>query len=84
MLIPVALLEAMARGTICFVSDLPNLEQFVTHSHNALVFPSSDTEQLRQMIEKYGSDEAIAKNAYEFAKNYPSFEQIAEKYYQLI
>jgi hypothetical protein len=53
MLIPVALLEAMARSTLCFVSDLPNLKLLVQNEKNAIIFQKRSTQDLQEKIVKY-------------------------------
>lgn len=84
MLVPVALLEAMARWTNCFVSDLPNLIELVKDNHNAIVFKKDDINDLKEKILLLLQNETIANNAYSFAESYPSFDEIIEKYYKLI
>jgi hypothetical protein len=53
MLIPVALLEAMARSTLCFVSDLPNLELLIQDKTNAIIFRKNSLRDLQEKIVKY-------------------------------
>lgn len=84
MLIPVALLEAMACWTICFVSNLPNLSRLVDNKINAIVFNKYDIWDLKEKIIKYRDSEKISRQAYNFAKKHPSFEEIIKDYYKLI
>jgi glycosyltransferase involved in cell wall biosynthesis len=66
MLIPVALLEAMARGTICFVSDLPNLKLLVSDGINAIIFDKNNIFDLKEKIIKNINREDLSKEAYNF------------------
>ena len=66
MLIPVALLEAMARGTLCFVSDLPNLVCLVSDQKNAIVFKKDNIFDLQQKIVQNMDNDTIRTNAYLF------------------
>lgn len=80
MLIPVALLEAMARGTLCFVSDLPNLRSLVKDGDNAVVFEKDNILDLKQKIIHYMDDERIRTSAYNFGQAFPDYPEIAQKY----
>ncbi len=84
MLIPVALLEAMARWTICFVSDLPNLKLLLTDEKNAIIFKKDDLLDLKEKIVTNITKEYISNNAYSFWLNFPDYEQIWEKYFNLL
>jgi len=84
MLVPVALLEAMARWTICFVSDLENLKILVTNNINAVIFNKNNIIDLKEKIIKNIDNNDLALNAYKFAWKYPSFDEIIRKYYNLI
>lgn len=84
MLIPVALLEAMARGTICFVSDLPNLKLLVKDMGNAIIFQRDDLLDLKDKITKYGDDERISLSAFTFWTKFPDYIAIWERYFGLL
>lgn len=84
MLIPVALLEAMARWNTCFVSDLDNLKMLLQDEENAIIFSRNNVFELKEKIEIYRASIKIKENAYKFMKDYPTFEDIAEKYYKLV
>jgi len=84
MLIPIALLEAMWRWNTCFVSNLEHLRHLVADWKNAIVFDRDNIEDLKEKIEKNIEKQDLWKQAYEFAKCYPSFENTYEKYYNLI
>ena len=84
MLVPVALLEALARWTLCFVSDLPHLKKLVKHTKEAIIFDRKDISDLQKKMKKYIDSETIPKNAFEFAEKYPSFDDIVKEYYKLI
>lgn len=84
MLIPVALLEAMARWTICFISDLPNLKLLVTDKKNAVIFKKNDLFDLKDKINKFIDNKDISNNAYNFWKSFPDYKEIWEKYFNLL
>jgi glycosyltransferase involved in cell wall biosynthesis len=84
MLIPVALLEAMARWTICFVSDLPNLKILVSDKKNAVIFKKDDIVDLKEKIKKYIDNESISKWAYQFWKDFSDYKEIWDKYINLL
>lgn len=84
MLIPVALLEAMARWTICFVSDLPNLKLLVQDGENAIIFKKDDIYSLREKVEEYICNRSISLDAYQFWSDFPNYEQIWLKYLSII
>ncbi len=83
MLIPVALLEAMWRGTISFVSDLPNLELLIKDNHNAIVFSRKNIFDLQEKIRIFLTRKDVSENAFHFAKNFPDYCQIADSYKKL-
>lgn len=83
MLIPVALLEAMARGTICFVSDLPNLKLLVSDAQNAVIFQRDNILDLKNKIIRYIVDSSIGKSAHLFGKRFIDYPTIAQKYFYL-
>jgi len=83
MLIPVALLEAMARGTICFVSDLPNLKLLVNDGQNAVIFQRDNILDLKNKIIRYIVDSSIGKSAHLFGKRFIDYPTIAQKYFYL-
>lgn len=80
MLIPVALLEAMARGVLCFVSDLPNLRSLVKNEKNAIVFEKDNILDLKRKIINYMNDDDIRLEAYNFGQSFPDYPEIATKY----
>lgn len=80
MLIPVALLEAMARWTLCFVSNLPNLQTLVKDGENAIVFEKDNILDLKQKIIHYIDDNHIRENAYKFGQAFPDYPELAQKY----
>lgn len=84
MLVPVALLEAMAGWVICFVSDLPNLELLIEDKKNAIVFKKTDLFDLKEKIDIFISHEDISSAAYDFGKNFPDYPKIWKKYLNLI
>jgi len=84
MLVPVALLEAMSRWTNCFVSDFDHLEFLVQDGENAIIFDKNSIEDLKVKLTAHISNTNIWKQAYTFSKQYPSFEEISEKYFKLI
>ncbi len=82
-LIPVALLEAMAKWTLTFVSNLENLIQ-ISEGWKSIVFNRNSTDDLKQKIEENINNEKITLRAFDYSKNYPSFEEIIELYYKII
>lgn len=48
--LPVALLEAMASGCAVIVTDLPGLDEAVTHETYGLIVPSGDVDALRRAL----------------------------------
>lgn len=84
MLIPVALLEAMARWTICFVSNLPHLELLVSDNKNAIVFDKNNILDLKEKIIKNINREDLSKEAYNFWLNFPDYKEISEQYFNLL
>lgn len=84
MLTPIALLEAMARWTICFVSDLPNLIELLGNSKAAILFRKSDVVDLKRKILKYIDSEDISHCAFAFAQKIPSYAEISQQYLSLI
>ena len=84
MLIPIALLEAMWRGNTCFVSNLDHLSQVISDGKNAIIFDRYNVQDLKEKIEANIENRELWKLAYEFAKEYPGFDNIIEKYYKLI
>ena len=84
MLIPVALLEAMARWTICFVSDLPNLKLLVQDRENAIIFKKDNIYNLREKIEEYICNKSISLEAYQFWRDFPNYHSIGQKYFNII
>jgi hypothetical protein len=83
MLIPVALLEAMWRGTICFVSDLPNLKILVENEVNSVIFQKGNIFDLREKISIFLPREDIAKSAFTFAENFSDYSEIAKAYKEI-
>ena len=83
MLVPVALLEAMARWTTCFVSDLPNLEKLIDNNENWVIFNRNNIFDLKEKIIKNIWKKELWEKSFNFAKKYPSFDEIVEEYYKL-
>lgn len=83
MLIPVALLEAMARGTICFVSDLPNLKVLVDDKKNAIIFKKNNPLDLKDKINSFIKSEEISLSSFKFGEKFPDYTQIWKQYFTL-
>jgi glycosyltransferase involved in cell wall biosynthesis len=69
--ISVSLLEAMASGCICVVSDFPSNLEVISDSYNGYVFKNNDPESLLNTIEKVialsvDQRKFIANNARDF------------------
>lgn len=84
MLIPVALLEAMARWNLCFVSDLPNLALLVKDQDNAVLFDKKNVLELRDKIVKFIDNQDIPHNAQNFWSQFPDYITISSQYISLI
>lgn len=83
MLVPVALLEAMSRWTICFVSDLPHLHALVKDQKEVVFFQRDNPFDLKEKIITMSSPTEIIENAFEFAKKFPDYRDIAQQYITL-
>jgi glycosyltransferase involved in cell wall biosynthesis len=46
----IVVLEAMARGLVILVSDLPCLREYLQEGINAFFFPVGDVEKMKQLI----------------------------------
>ena len=84
MLVPVAILEAMARWVLCYISDLPNLKKTFDDNENVIIFEKGEVQKLKSKIIRETDSERIRQGAQKFAQQYPSFEDISEEYYKLI
>lgn len=82
-----ALLEAMAHGLPCLVSDIPGNRAVIDHQHNGWLFPIGDDETLGAKIQSLLSDPALCaslgKNAQATIANRFSIDLITEKYLTL-
>lgn len=78
---PLTLLEAMASGLPCIVSDIPNL-RIVEDARCGIVVDFGDTEKAAKRIISYleGDNSEDSKNAREYAVNNMDWEIIAGKY----
>jgi glycosyltransferase involved in cell wall biosynthesis len=80
--LPLTLLEAMASGLPCIVSNIPNLN-VVNEANCGIVVDFSDiesaTKQISEYIQKDNSEHSI--NARRYAENNLDWEIIAEEYY---
>ena len=56
-----ALLEAMACGLPCLVSDIPGNRTVITHEKDGLLFPVKDSAALAHLLEKFLTDEALRR-----------------------
>jgi len=78
---PLTLLEAMASGLPCIVSDIPNL-RIVEDANCGIVVDFRDTEKAAKEIRWYlkGDNSEHSKNAREYAVNNLSWKILAERY----
>jgi glycosyltransferase involved in cell wall biosynthesis len=83
MLIPVALLEAMARSLPCFISDLAHLHALVKDGEQVIFFDRNNPLDLAKKITTLDGASLIRKNAHEFAKKFPNYKEIAGTYFNL-
>ena len=79
--LPLTLLEAMASGLPCIVSDIPNL-RIVDDGNCGIIVDFDDTKKATQEIIEYleGDKSEHSRNAREFAVNNMDWKIIAEKY----
>lgn len=56
-----ALLEAMACGLPCLVSDIPGNRTVITHEKDGFLFPVKDSAALAHLLEKFLTDEALRR-----------------------
>ncbi|MEK6915654.1 MAG: glycosyltransferase family 4 protein [Nanoarchaeota archaeon] len=47
---PMVILEAMARGLVILVSDLPGMREIVKEGHNGYLFPPGDIQKMKKII----------------------------------
>tara|TARA_Y100000310_G_scaffold25020_1_gene23969 strand:+ start:1147 stop:2205 length:1059 start_codon:yes stop_codon:yes gene_type:complete len=47
---PITILEAMARGLVILVSDIPGMREIVKEGRNGYLFPPGDTEKMKKLI----------------------------------
>jgi len=56
---PVAVLEAMASGLPCVVTDIPAMKDIHVNGETGFVVPSEDIQTFAQMLEKLAQDESL-------------------------
>ncbi len=80
-----SLLEAMALGKICVVSDIPQNTELVKDGENGFVFRLGDESDLAKKIEKaVKSKKGVGENAREKIEREHSVEEIASKYEEIV
>jgi len=47
---PLTILEAMARGLVIIVSDIPGMREIITEGRNGYLFPPGDIEKMKEII----------------------------------
>ena len=47
---PLTILEAMARGLVILVSDIPGMREIITEGRNGYLFPAGDIEKMNEII----------------------------------
>jgi len=62
------LLEAMALGKACVVTDTPALREYVEHEQTALLVPPHDPSALRQAVQRLLDDESLRRRLGAVAK----------------
>ena len=71
---PIALLEAMAAGLPCVVTNVGEIKKLITHGEHGLVVPPEDpaclAEALRTLLTMSKLCEQMAKNAWEHAQRF--------------
>jgi glycosyltransferase involved in cell wall biosynthesis len=85
---PKALIEAMACGTACVVSDVPGNHHIIEHMKNGLLFAPGDKDALFSMLQSLFCDEKFRKRledeAVAFARKHFSFSVVVEKELHII
>lgn len=87
MAIPVAMLEAMWKWTVCFMSDLPHLTSLVWENKDSVViFDKDDVISLKKKILSLTVSDYknISEKSFNFAKQWPNYNEIANQYFILI
>jgi glycosyltransferase involved in cell wall biosynthesis len=57
---PNVVLEAMASGRPVVCSDVQGSEELLGHAHQAQVFPSGDSQAMKNLVEQFLSDEVLS------------------------
>jgi L-malate glycosyltransferase len=82
-----ALLEAMAHGLPCIVTDIPGNHDLIRDKENGLLVPVDDPVVLAQVLVETARDEPtrrrLGQGAYQTVQTHYSLSQVADRYIQL-
>jgi len=85
--IPLAVVEAMACKKPVIISDIPVLEEFVTHGITGMVVPKADPQKLSDSILEFFSDrqfkDQLSENAYSYAQENFNIVTVAKRYAEI-
>ncbi|MCG2700269.1 glycosyltransferase family 4 protein [Candidatus Parcubacteria bacterium] len=84
---PIVLLEAMASGKPIIASNVGSIPYIIKDGENGFLFEYGDVDDLANKITKLLNDRELrlkmGNNGKKIAKGFPSWEEIAQKYYKL-
>lgn len=82
-----AIMQALAVGVPCLVSDIPGNQALIKEGENGYLFSTKDAVDLANKILSLSTNEnelqRMSQNSRQFAVNHLSMEAMFEKYYQL-
>ena len=85
--LPVVLLEAMALGKPVVASNIPGIQDVITHGKDGFLFEAGNVSQLKEYLELLLEDEdlrrRIGKNARKTVEEKYTFKKVADSYLEL-
>ena len=82
----ITILEAMARGLVLLISDIPGIREFVKEGRNGYLFPPGDVEKMKELFlylkQNPGEIERISRNNLVDAQQF-TVEKQAKKYLEV-
>jgi glycosyltransferase involved in cell wall biosynthesis len=82
----ITILEAMARGLVLLISDIPGIREFVQEGRNGYLFPPGDVEKMKELFlflkHNPGEIERISRNNLADARQF-TVERQVEKYLEV-
>ena len=83
---PIVILEAMARGVVILVSDIPGMREIVVDGRNGYLFPPGDIKKIREILIYLKNNpteiDRISKNNIQDVKLFTAEKQ-SQKYYEI-